>query len=269
MTLAELGHRTGYSAAQVSRFERGLAPLTDIAVLRRFAEALALAPQILGLADAPLISSPPNGHGVVPGRSGNEARPGIGAAESVKPYADRGLVTREQWNGIIHGATREPWLYGMAEYGYASDDDVPAILTRATARGCKVRVLLLNPNSPESAGIDRDEGNPAGTLAARTAGRARAVRRHAAHRQQLAHVRVPRRRGTEDVHPLRPAFREHLEKRGGLAPMTDTDTTQASSMKDARLIETEILLPKPKRFVRESLEMPDGYRCDLPRPEDP
>jgi hypothetical protein len=38
LTLAELGHRTGYSAAQVSRYERGLAPLTDIAVLRRFAD---------------------------------------------------------------------------------------------------------------------------------------------------------------------------------------------------------------------------------------
>jgi ADP-ribose pyrophosphatase len=33
-------------------------------------------------------------------------------------------------------------------------------------------------------------------------------------------------------------------------------------MKDARLIETEILLPKPKRFVREALVMPDGYACD-------
>jgi hypothetical protein len=30
----------------------------------------------------------------------------------------------------------------------------------------------------------------------------------------------------------------------------------------ARLIETEILLPKPKRFVRENLIMPDGYECD-------
>jgi ADP-ribose pyrophosphatase len=33
-------------------------------------------------------------------------------------------------------------------------------------------------------------------------------------------------------------------------------------MQDARLIETEILLPKPKRFVRETLRMPDGYQCD-------
>lgn len=28
------------------------------------------------------------------------------------PYADRGLVTREQWNGIIRGATGELWLFG-------------------------------------------------------------------------------------------------------------------------------------------------------------
>jgi len=41
-----------------------------------------------------------------------------------------------------------------------------------------------------------------------------------------------------------------------------TDTPRAVSMKDARLLETEILLPKPKRFVREALEMPDGYQCD-------
>ena len=49
LTQAQLGHRTGYSAAQVSRFERGLAPLGDIAVLRLFADALAIPPQIFGL----------------------------------------------------------------------------------------------------------------------------------------------------------------------------------------------------------------------------
>jgi hypothetical protein len=60
------------------------------------------------------------------------------------------------------------WLYGMAEYGYATDADVPAILQRATGRGCQVRVLLLSPDSAESPAIDRDEGHPPGTLAART-----------------------------------------------------------------------------------------------------
>jgi 8-oxo-dGTP pyrophosphatase MutT (NUDIX family) len=41
-----------------------------------------------------------------------------------------------------------------------------------------------------------------------------------------------------------------------------TGTPPAVSMKDARLLETEVLLPKPKRFVRETLQMPDGYQCD-------
>ncbi|MEV0407689.1 helix-turn-helix transcriptional regulator [Actinoallomurus sp. NPDC050550] len=49
LTLAELGRRTGYSASQVSRYERGLVPLTDTMVLRRFATALALPPQAFGL----------------------------------------------------------------------------------------------------------------------------------------------------------------------------------------------------------------------------
>jgi len=41
-----------------------------------------------------------------------------------------------------------------------------------------------------------------------------------------------------------------------------TDEQQTGSMADARILETEVLLPKPKRFVRELVEMPDGYRCD-------
>lgn len=49
LTLAELGRLTGYSASQVSRYERGIAPLVDTVVLRRFADALALPPQMFGL----------------------------------------------------------------------------------------------------------------------------------------------------------------------------------------------------------------------------
>jgi Domain of unknown function (DUF5919) len=55
----------------------------------------------------------------------------------------------------------------MAEFGYATDDAVPGILVRATGRGCRVRILLLNPESQITEAIDRDEGHPAGTLAAR------------------------------------------------------------------------------------------------------
>jgi transcriptional regulator with XRE-family HTH domain len=50
MTLAELGAQCGYSAAQVSRLERGLARFTDVNVLRAFAKALGIPPEALGLA---------------------------------------------------------------------------------------------------------------------------------------------------------------------------------------------------------------------------
>ncbi len=51
LTLAELGRRCGYSASQVSRYERGVQPLTDITLLRRLAEILRIPPQALGLAE--------------------------------------------------------------------------------------------------------------------------------------------------------------------------------------------------------------------------
>lgn len=50
LTLAELGQLCGYSASQISRYERGVQPLTDITLLRRFAGALAIPPQVFGLA---------------------------------------------------------------------------------------------------------------------------------------------------------------------------------------------------------------------------
>ncbi|MEU9236121.1 helix-turn-helix domain-containing protein [Streptomyces subrutilus] len=50
MTLAKLGSLTGYSAAQVSRLERGKSNMADLSVLQRFAQALGIPPQDLGLA---------------------------------------------------------------------------------------------------------------------------------------------------------------------------------------------------------------------------
>jgi 8-oxo-dGTP pyrophosphatase MutT (NUDIX family) len=44
--------------------------------------------------------------------------------------------------------------------------------------------------------------------------------------------------------------------------MTTASSTTHGTMRDARLAETEVLLPKPKRFVREALVMPDGYELD-------
>jgi len=60
LTLAELGQRCGYSASQISRYERGVQPLTDITLLRRFAAALATPPQIFGL--TPLDGTPAGRH---------------------------------------------------------------------------------------------------------------------------------------------------------------------------------------------------------------
>jgi ADP-ribose pyrophosphatase len=37
---------------------------------------------------------------------------------------------------------------------------------------------------------------------------------------------------------------------------------ESYSMRHARLLKTEVIVPKPKRFVREALVMPDGYDVD-------
>jgi hypothetical protein len=83
---------------------------------------------------------------------------------SVISYTDRSLVTQDQWNGIIRGASDCLWLYGMAEYGYAADPETHGIIRDAVAAGCSVRVLLLDPEYAATRDIDADEGNPAGML---------------------------------------------------------------------------------------------------------
>jgi hypothetical protein len=90
-----------------------------------------------------------------------------GSPDVVRAYAMRGLITRPEWNGIIEGAQRNIWLYGMAEMGYALDDQVPAILADAANHGCDIRVLLLDPNFAGTHDLDLDEGNPPGTLTPR------------------------------------------------------------------------------------------------------
>jgi transcriptional regulator with XRE-family HTH domain len=82
MTLADLGERCGYSAAQVSRYERGLTRLTDIGLLRTLAGILAIPPGALGLSpdsglpdareSADLRSAARGGRRVVAGDGGKE-----------------------------------------------------------------------------------------------------------------------------------------------------------------------------------------------------
>jgi hypothetical protein len=90
-----------------------------------------------------------------------------GSPDVVRAYAMRGLIGRPKWNGFISGTTQSLWLYGMAEMGYAVDDETPSILRAAAQNGCDIRVLLLDPEYAGITDIDEDEGNPAGTLSPR------------------------------------------------------------------------------------------------------
>jgi transcriptional regulator with XRE-family HTH domain len=147
------------SAATVSRWERGSTPPGDVVLA-----AAVISQDVPGDVLTLPLSHDAERRAALMSAIG----PALDSADVVKPYADRGLITRQQWNGLIEDAASELWLYGMAEFGYASDDEVPKILAAVTAKGCRVRVLLLNPAYPGSAIIDADEGSPAGTLAART-----------------------------------------------------------------------------------------------------
>jgi hypothetical protein len=55
----------------------------------------------------------------------------------------------------------------MAEFRYAFDPDVSAILRRAADAGCAIKVLLLHPDYGGTADIDGEEGNPPGALSTR------------------------------------------------------------------------------------------------------
>jgi len=90
-----------------------------------------------------------------------------GLPDLVKAYPMRGNISRTDWNGILAGSREQIWLYGMAELGYADDDDIPGILQEAASRGCEIRILLLNPDHAGTITIDRDEGKPSGTIAPR------------------------------------------------------------------------------------------------------
>ncbi|MGX4689122.1 helix-turn-helix domain-containing protein [Streptomyces sp. JNUCC 63] len=50
ITLADLGKRVGYTAASLSRMERGKQPMRDVLLLQRLADCLDIPPHLLGLA---------------------------------------------------------------------------------------------------------------------------------------------------------------------------------------------------------------------------
>jgi transcriptional regulator with XRE-family HTH domain len=57
VTLTDLGQAVGYTAASLSRMERGRQPMRDVVLLQRIAEVLEIPPHLLGL--APRHEQPP------------------------------------------------------------------------------------------------------------------------------------------------------------------------------------------------------------------
>jgi len=93
-----------------------------------------------------------------------EAERIAGSPDVVRAHAMRGLIARTAWNDFVRDATQDLWLYGMAEMGYAIDDETPSVLHAAAEKGCNIRILLLDPQYAGMPDIDVDEGNPSGTL---------------------------------------------------------------------------------------------------------
>jgi hypothetical protein len=125
LTLAGLGTLTGYSAAQVSRYERGVTPLTDVAVLRRFARALAIPPGELGLAPAP------------PGGAAGRGR--VGAAVGVPSRAVSSTVAGEP--GGRDGDVRRRQL--LAALGAAAGSQVAGAVPLPAPREAALGGLLV------------------------------------------------------------------------------------------------------------------------------
>ncbi|OLO25928.1 transcriptional regulator [Streptomyces sp. MNU77] len=100
LTLAELGKLTGYSGAQVSRYERGISPMTDVDVLRCFADALELPYQAFGL--APPAPRPDVRHGQPIG------------ATSAFPRLPANRVGRPGWEDGEDPVHRRKLLAGLA-----------------------------------------------------------------------------------------------------------------------------------------------------------
>jgi len=94
LTLAQLGQRCGYSASQVSRYERGIQPLTDITLLHRFAGALAIPPQILGL--APLDGTQGGRHADAGRQEGTARAYGPNVSREFQPEGGEDPVRRRE-----------------------------------------------------------------------------------------------------------------------------------------------------------------------------
>ncbi len=67
-------------------------------------------------------------------------------------------IPNTMWNDFTRDARGQVWLFGIAELGYADDPSFRAIVAAGAKRGCRYRILLLDPDSPVASEVDRREG---------------------------------------------------------------------------------------------------------------
>jgi Domain of unknown function (DUF5919) len=156
-TPSHIARRCEMTVSKIQDYARGRTLAQSIAIFERVSDGLRVPGRMLGISPRPWEDgSAGQLHGIP-----RDAQ--IVAAA----YEGRGLIARQQWNQLIEAAGECIWLYGLAEFGYATDDDVPLILAAAAANGCEIRILLLDPEYPGTRQIDEDEGSPPGTLSTR------------------------------------------------------------------------------------------------------
>lgn len=121
LTQAQLGDATGYTAASISRMERGKQPMRDMELLRRIADVLTIPPQLLGLAPRH-TPPPPTLVGSHPVRGATRvAPPDPFAEEGEDPVRRRKLLTGLAGAGtgiaLSHAtsATATPALSGLED----------------------------------------------------------------------------------------------------------------------------------------------------------
>jgi len=73
-------------------------------------------------------------------------------------WPERRRILNNMWNTFTAAAQSEVWLFGVAELGFAEDEDFHRIVSDGTARGCHYRFLLLDPSSDAAEEIDNKEG---------------------------------------------------------------------------------------------------------------
>jgi hypothetical protein len=84
-------------------------------------------------------------------------------------WRERRGIESSYWNTFTAPAQSEVWLLGVAEKGFAEDHTFRVIVSNGTARGCRYRFLLLDPDSAAAAEIDNKEKG-AGALQGRIRG---------------------------------------------------------------------------------------------------